>query len=112
MKGKKMEDIKTETKDLNLRGIAPGFIGFSIKARDTESNQAVHDAFREFCKVETDKNYTLGIAKLLEYYQGDYKYEMIHDALKEVRVLIDDLRESVVAVSAKPEEKESTLFGE
>ena len=107
-----MVEVETDIKKMNLRSIAPGFIGFNVKARDTEANQATHDSFREFCKVETDRNYTQGLNKLLDYYAGDYKYEMIYETIQEVKVLIEDLKGSVVALQDKPKEdnEESTSF--
>ena len=107
-----MVEVETDIKKMNLRSIAPGFIGFNVKARDTEANQGTHDSFREFCKVETDRNYTQGLNKLLEYYAGDYKYEMIYSTIQELRVLIEDLKGSVVALQAKPKEddEESDSF--
>jgi hypothetical protein len=81
----------------------PGFIRFSIKAKDTEENNRVHNMFREFCKVEVDDNYTLGLKKLLEYYAEDYKFESLHLMIEELKAEIDELRES------KPK-KEKELF--
>jgi len=101
-----MVEVETDIKKMNLRSIAPGFIGFNVKARDTEANQATHDSFREFCKVETDRNYTQGLNKLLDYYAGDYKYEMIYSTIQEVKVLIEDLRSSVISLQSKPKEDE------
>ena len=108
-----MVEVETDIKKMNLRSIAPGFIGFNVKARDTEANQATHDSFREFCKVETDRNYTQGLNKLLEYYSGDYKYEMIYETIQEVKVLIEDLRSSVITLQETPkveEDEESDSF--
>ena len=73
----------------------PGFIRFSIKAKDTEGNQRVHDMFREFCKVEVDDNYTLGLKKLLEYYAEDYKFESLHLMIEELKAEIDELRTKI-----------------
>ena len=76
-----MDKIKKGFEDI---GVEP-FIRFSIKAVDTEENNAVHNSFREFCKVECDNSYTLGLRKLLEYYQHDFKIEMMWEAIKDVQ---------------------------
>ena len=99
--------VTTDVKEMGMRELAPGYIRFSIKADDTEENQAVHDAFKEFCKVETDNSYTQGLRKLMEYYQGDFKYELLNNAMNELRVLVDDLKSSVVSLNEKPKEEES-----
>ena len=102
-----MNEIETNVKKMNLRDLAEGTIGFNIKAKDTEQNQAIHDAFREFCKIESDNNYTLGISKLLEYYQSDFKYEMLYESLNELKVLVDDLKSSVVTLQQKPKSEDN-----
>ena len=101
-----MEDeIKTEVKDMNLRDIAQGYIRFSIKAEDTLENLQTHSAFKEFCRIETDNNYTLGIRKLMEYYQGDFKIEMLYNKIEETNILLADLRSSVISLSSETKEE-------
>lgn len=78
--------------DINLRDLADGSIKFSIKARDTDENVAVHAAFKEFCKVECDDNYTAGLRKLLEYYQDDAKYESLWQNIAFLKQEIDELK--------------------
>ena len=80
-----------------------GFIRFSIKAHNTEENMAVHNAFKEFCKVESDNNYTLGAKKLLEYYQTDYKFEMIVEKLQELEARIEQVEGKPVEDKEKKE---------
>lgn len=81
-----------EEMNLDKLGVK-GYVRFSIKADDTPENNSVHDAFKEFCKTETDNNYTQGIRKLLEYYQGDFKYEAIWEAIKELQNGIQMLKQ-------------------
>jgi len=81
-----------EEMNLDKLGVQ-GYIRFSIKADDTPENTSVHDAFKEFCKAETDNNYTQGIRKLLEYYQSDFKYEAIWEAIKEIQNDIQMLKQ-------------------
>ena len=80
--------MEIDFKDLN----EPGFIRFSIKAKDTEENKRVHDLFRDFCKSEADDNYTLGLKRLLEYYMEDFKFESLHLMIEELRAEVDILK--------------------
>jgi hypothetical protein len=59
-------------------------IRFSIKADDTEANQAVHDAFKEFAKIECDNNYTQALKVLLQAYEDDWRFEQLSMRLAEV----------------------------
>lgn len=101
-----VDKIETDVKEMNLRDIAQGYIRFSIKAEDTLENMQVHAAFKEFCRVETDNNYTLGVRKLMEYYQGDFKIELLYNKLEELNAMLADLRGSVVELQKKPKEDE------
>jgi len=105
-------DANIETKDINLRDFSNnGKIGFRITADDTVENQQTHDAFKGFCKVETDNNYTQGLRKLLEYYQGDFKIEMLHNVQQEQAVTLADLKGSIVELAKKrkaPVDEEDT----
>jgi hypothetical protein len=91
--------IELDMNDIDLKDIAKGYIRFSIKADDTEENQAVHDSFKDFCKTETDNNYTLGLKKLLETYSGDTKFDILY---QEIQVL----KEDIAKLKEKPKEKE------
>jgi len=108
----KDNQVKTNMSEDGLRDIAPGTVRFSIKADDTLENMQVHAAFKDFCRVETDNNYTQGLKKLLEYYQSDYKIEMIYSAINEQNATLADLKASVVDLQKKPkvEDEESDAF--
>lgn len=74
-----------EGMEVNLRELSEqGFIRFSIKDKDTPQNQAIHDGFREFARVECRDNYTVALEKLLEYYQSDAKFEILWDKIQEL----------------------------
>jgi hypothetical protein len=91
--------IESSLRDLGV----DGFIRFSIKAHNTEENMAVHNAFREFCKVETDNNYTLGIKKLLENYSQDTKFDILYEMIQELEMKVDDKK-------SKEKENEENAF--
>jgi len=103
--------VETNPEKDGLRDIAKGTIRFSIKAEDTLENLQVHCAFKNFCQVETDNNYTLGIRKLLEYYEADAKVNTIFTMLQDQSVALQDLASSVVEMQkpkvSKEEEEES-----
>jgi hypothetical protein len=99
------QDVKTKMNDDGLRAIAPGTVRFSIKADDTMENMQVHAAFKDFCRVENDNNYTQGLRKLLEYYQSDAKIETIFNLIQEQNVALQDLTASVVELQT-PKVKE------
>lgn len=81
-----------EKEEVDLRGIAPkGYISFFIKAEDTEENEAIHAAFKEFCKIEASNNYTIGLSILLRNYQTDYKFEMVANKLLELEQRLDSM---------------------
>ena len=68
-----------------------GHVGFSVKAKDTDHNRSIVEAFLNFAKTECADNYTLAIKRLLESYQNDYKHELLYD---EIERLKKELRES------------------
>ncbi len=99
------EEVKTEISEgvRELKDVVEkGYVRFSIKADDTESNEAVHDGFKEFCKLECDNNYTVGLKTLLNYYQADYKYETLYGLYQEVKGELNELK----AKLEKPKKKE------
>jgi hypothetical protein len=104
-----IDKIETNMAADGLRDIAEGTVRFGIKAKDTLENIQIHSAFKEFCRIETDNNYTQGIKKLLEYYQADFKYEMIFEKLQDQAVALDNLRESVIEL-AKPKNTKEEEF--
>jgi hypothetical protein len=81
------------------------YIRFSIKADDTEPNQKVHAAFKQFCKDEADNNYTTGLMLLLTYYQEDGKYEALWNAIRELQEQVKMLEQP-----AMKKEKVSEAF--
>ena len=78
-----------------LKDLASGFIRFSIKATDTKENEIVHKAFKEFCKFESDDNYTLGLKRLLEIADGDAKFEAVWEHMKTLEDRVLSLEEKL-----------------
>jgi hypothetical protein len=98
-----MDEVKTT---VDLHGIAEkGYTRFSIKAEDTPQNAATHGAFKEFCEVECDNNYTLGLRKLLENYETDARFEGMWDHIATLRDEVVELQKRVEALE-KPVKKE------
>lgn len=89
--------------DMDLNGLAEkGFVRFSIRAEDTEENKAVHLAFKDFCRAECDNNYTIGLRVLLQYYERDFKFEMLWDKIAALEEKLLKMEEKKVE---KSEEK-------
>lgn len=86
-----------------------GHIGFSIKAENNDVNQVVHDGFKEFCKYETQDNYTLGLKLLLETWEQFYKLTSIIDAVKELEVRLEAL-ENPKKKEEKKDDDENEVF--
>jgi len=102
-----VEKVEIDTKNISVRDISDGYTTLFIKSKDTVENEATLISFREFCKIETDNHYTLGLRKLLEYYQGDYKTELIYDEMLELKTVIADLKASIIEIN-KPKEEEKS----
>jgi len=96
--------------DIDLRPLSDeGYIRFSIKAKDTPSNEAIHDSYRAFCKVHSKNDYTQGLNVLLKAY--DYVanvnalWRAFEDLEEQVAVLSDKLE-----VEKKVAEPEGSAF--
>ena len=45
-------------------------IGFSVKAKNTEENQRIHDEFKAFCKHNCKDDRTIGLSLLLNHFNN------------------------------------------
>lgn len=93
-------------KELNeeLRKLTPnGFIGFSIKAKNTPQNEAVHTAFRDLAIAECDGNYTLALRKLLENYEMFAHFEVLVDRI----VALEQKVQQMAATPVKEKKEEA-----
>lgn len=84
-----VDETIREFKDMGVEG----FVRFSIKAEDTDANKQIHDAFKQFCKVECANDYTLGLKTLLKAYETDYKYIMLFEQIQELRTELEALKD-------------------
>lgn len=98
-----MDEANDAIREMKQLG-AEGYIRFSIKADDTTANQHVHDAFREFCKVECSNDYTLGLKTLLEYYQADAKFSSLYDHIQEIRAELAEVKDKISTKETKKHE--------
>jgi len=94
---------KVDLKDLSDNA----YIGFSVKARDTEHNREVHDWFDSFSKTQAGHNHTaaLGILKNLVKYQS--MFEELHNRLLLVEAKIEMLADDEEKV--RGEDKNDTF---
>lgn len=94
-----------DEKKINLRELTDdGYIRFSIKAKDTVQNEAIHSAYREFCRVHAKNDYTWGLDLLLRSFDFVSNINGIWKA-------VEDLEERMIAVEDNfnrvPESEES-----
>jgi len=86
-------------KSINLRKLSDeGYIGLTIRAWDTEYNESIHKAFKDFCKEEYRNDYTLGLKALLDAYdtcrQVGSLWKVINDLDERLSLLEDSFNES------------------
>ena len=92
-----MDDYVEGLKEMGI----PGFVRFTVRATDNESNRHIHDAFKKFCELECDNNYTFGLRKLLEEYEEDAKIEMLWEQISLLQARVSELEDK----TAKPQKK-------
>lgn len=94
-----MEDVTEGFREMGT----PGFIRFTIRAQDNESNRKVHEAFKTFCELECDNNYTFGIRKLLEEYEADAKFEALWEQMSMLQARVDELENKIAQKKSERE---------
>ena len=94
-------EIKTDIREANLREAWEGFTGFTVKAKDTSCNQKIHERFKTYCKDRADNSYTVGLDKLLDIAEADFKYSMLSEKLDLLQQVLDDLKGSVLILNEK-----------
>lgn len=91
--------------DIDLRDLnVPGFTRFSIKATDSIENQAIHNGFKEFSKIECNNDFTLGLKRLLEHYEHQNHIEALWSKMAELDARFEEILQ-------KPEEKKEEDTG-
>lgn len=104
-----MKGVNTNVNTDKLREISwEGFIGFTVKAKDNESNLETHTKFREFCKETSDGNYTLGLKYLLDTIDNDYKYQMLYESILDLQEEVAELK--TVKTEEKKQPQEDGMF--
>jgi hypothetical protein len=94
-----------ETNDINLRPLSSnGKIWITIRDYDTPEVMAIHDAFKQFCKIEAGNNYTQGLRVLLKYYEDDYKFEFFSNKILELEQELLELKADLIP-KIKPKDK-------
>ena len=73
----------------------------SIGFFDTKENNIVWDAFLQFCKLEADGNYLMGIKMLLQSYSTDWKYQSLYDEIQELKSHVHKQQEQSVVDNKK-----------
>ena len=106
-----MEGVETTVSTNGLRKMSwEGFIGFSVKAKDTEENAGVHTKFREYAKKQCDGNYTLAIKLLLDYVESDYKYQSLFEQILDLGTELDEIKVKVNEDKKEKDEVKKNAF--
>ena len=79
-----------------------GYIGFSVKAKNTEENALIHSEFQAFAKAVSKNNYTKALGVLLENFKDDYRFSMLADEIQQLKERVQEL-EQRGEVQKKPE---------
>lgn len=85
-----------------------GYIGFSVKAKDNEVNNSIHEAFKEFSKIEAQNDHTLAIKMLLTCWEDTARIDAVWDYMKHLEQRIVELETKTT--EPKKEEKEEEMF--
>ena len=99
-----MEKVETDFNKQNEKWNREYHVWFTIKADRTDANEAVHEGFKEFCKLETDNNFTQGLRKLLEFYQEDGKYMLIAEKIQMLEYRLAQLEQGEYSHAKEVEE--------
>lgn len=87
-----MEGIETGDSSNFLRKHSyEGYVGFNVKAKDTDENKNIHSSFRDFANKECEGNYTLALKQLLSLIESDYKYQSLFELILDMQDRIDVL---------------------
>lgn len=93
-----------DLKELKTMG-AEGFIGFSVKAKDTEENVAIHEGFKNYCLHNARSDYTQGLRLLLE------KAVMLEDMeTEQLMNKIVELENRIIALEKSDKKEVKTVF--
>lgn len=92
--------------DIDLSGLqdhgVKGYVRFSIKAKDTDNNKAIHSDFKAFAEMVCNGDYTLALGTLMRSYEDRGMFEAMWDKLKDVEHRIEEVR----ALTQKPADEE------
>lgn len=96
------EEIKSRVNEMTS-------INFSI----TKCPQKVFRRFSEFCKTETNNNYSFALKLLLDGMEGNVKEALLFQQYIELKAELDELKVLVMNISTKsePEKKKRKTFG-
>lgn len=83
-------------------------MSFKISYNGTKQNKDIHARFQRFCLEQTDNSYILGIDKLLNAYDTDWKYESLFAEIKHLREIVERQQEQL---EKRIEKKEVKTFG-
>jgi len=91
-----MTDNGIDLSGLQKHGVE-GFLRFSIKAKDTPDNKAVHSDFKGFAGVVCNDDYTLALKTLLMYYSDRGMFETLHERVAELEARVQELEQKPIS---------------
>jgi len=80
----------------------------SVGFYDTAENNSVWSTFVQFCKLEADGNYLMGLKILLTSYSTDWKYQSLYD---EIQTLKEKMLQSQSRVEKVSKDRSIKTFG-
>lgn len=83
-----------------------GYVRFSIKAKDTKNNKAIHSDFKAFAEMVCSGDYTLALGTLMRSYEDRGMFEAMWDKLKEIEAKVEEIK----TVPEEIEEVENEAF--
>ena len=72
-----------------------GYVRFSIKAKDSKENKAIHSNFKEFANMVCNGDYTVALGLLMRSYEDRGMFEAMWEKLKEVEGSIEEVRQEL-----------------
>lgn len=77
-------------------------IGINISCDNTTENKEVIQKFMDFCKLETQGNYTMGLKLLLDSWYRDFKLELINARISRLEGDVESFKVGVDDESPSP----------
>ena len=96
--------VETDVNKMKMN--EPEYVFLFIKSENNlEESKLVYEAFKNFCMLETKNDYTLGLKRLLEAKQLDWKEGMMFDLINDLERRVQELENK-----SKEDKKDEVAF--